>query len=745
MATKWKNRTLFVLWVMLLTYGLSSISLMITWVNQYGYTDYFQTSRFYEKVEQFEEYLKNYELNYVPIEEVKKNITVSDEEIKAYQYYYGTLAEQITNINGQYEEKIQEARLNDKKEEEEKYIAERDAKIIEITKNFEDKEYVSDKVRKEKEEQLQSYYQDLQDGKKYNYTLNSTFHYYFKNTATGKEYTNISKTESQESENQAYIKEYYLEYNPNEILEKINWSLLWYSDEAEPVYDSENDSNANDGHLEGYITVPKQFSERTELKSEIAAFEKEKQIIGIYSIAALASLVIFCFVTIRYRRLLKKSTVGTWYMRIPVDIRAVIFITTFILALILAIHSGDQLILYISNQLQVLSDIIGLYIVSFGTMNLFVFQAIYFYLNREKRSVKELWKSTFAYKIMQITTYRVHALLADKTLTSRTLFSVFVLAIALLFTLMSLPFEMMVIYFLLYIFLIIPILISIVKKARDLEKVLKYSNLIATGDNPKEINEMKDRDLKQLLENINILKNGVIVSQNAQVKSERLKTELITNVSHDLRTPLTSIINYTDLLKNQQLSAEEREGYLTIIDRKSQRLKVLIDDLFEVSKMASGNIELKREKINLVQLLQQALGEYDENINASTLEFKVSQQEDAIYSYVDGQKMWRVFDNLIGNILKYSLENTRVYISLKLEQDYAVMQFKNISKYELDDHMDELFERFKRGDTSRNTEGSGLGLAIAKSIVDLHAGSLIIDTDGDLFKVTLKIKTSNHD
>lgn len=730
---------------MLLTYGLSSISLMITWVNQYAYTDYFQTSRFYEKVEQFEEYLKNYELNYVPIEEVKKNITVSDEEIKAYQYYYGTLAEQITNINGQYEEKIQEARLNDKKEEEEKYIAERDAKIIEITKNFEDKEYVSDKIRKEKEEQLQSYYQDLQDGKKYNHTLNSTFHYYFKNTATGKEYTNISKTESQESENQAYIKEYYLEYNPNEILEKINWSLLWYSDEAEPVYDSENDSNANDGHLEGYITVPKQFSERTELKSEIAAFEKEKQIIGIYSIAALASLVIFCFVTIRYRRLLKKSTVGTWYMRIPVDIRAVIFITTFILALILAIHSGDQLILYISNQLQVLSDIIGLYIVSFGTMNLFVFQAIYFYLNREKRSVKELWKSTFAYKIMQITTYRVHALLADKTLTSRTLFSVFVLAIALLFTLMSLPFEMMVIYFLLYIFLIIPILISIVRKARDLEKVLKYSNLIATGDNPKEINEMKDRDLKQLLENINILKNGVIVSQNAQVKSERLKTELITNVSHDLRTPLTSIINYTDLLKNQQLSAEEREGYLTIIDRKSQRLKVLIDDLFEVSKMASGNIELKREKINLVQLLQQALGEYDENINASTLEFKVSQQEDAIYSYVDGQKMWRVFDNLIGNILKYSLENTRVYISLKLEQDYAVMQFKNISKYELDDHMDELFERFKRGDTSRNTEGSGLGLAIAKSIVDLHAGSLIIDTDGDLFKVTLKIKTSNQD
>lgn len=159
--------------------------------------------------------------------------------------------------------------------------------------------------------------------------------------------------------------------------------------------------------------------------------------------------------------------------------------------------------------------------------------------------------------------------------------------------------------------------------------------------------------------------------------------------------------------------------------------------------MVSGNVELKKEKIDLVQLLQQALGEYDETIKATTLDFRVTNQEPSIYATVDGQKLWRVFDNLIGNILKYSLEHSRVYISIKLEKDQAILQFKNISKYELDDNLDELYERFKRGDTSRHTEGSGLGLAIAKSIIDLHQGMMKIETDGDLFKVTLALNLSD--
>jgi signal transduction histidine kinase len=237
-----------------------------------------------------------------------------------------------------------------------------------------------------------------------------------------------------------------------------------------------------------------------------------------------------------------------------------------------------------------------------------------------------------------------------------------------------------------------------------------------------------------------VLKQGVKTSLSEQAKSERLKTELITNVSHDLRTPLTSIITYTEILKSGEVSGEDRSAYLEIIDRKSKRLKVLIDDLFEVSKMASGNIELRKEKVDLVQLLQQALAEHDNAIGESNLHFRVTNPGVPLFSRVDGQKLWRVFDNLIGNILKYSLENSRVYIAIAAVKGQAVITFKNVSKYELNDQSEELFERFKRGDKSRHTDGSGLGLAIAKSIVDLHEGSLDIDTDGDLFKVSISLK-----
>ena len=229
-------------------------------------------------------------------------------------------------------------------------------------------------------------------------------------------------------------------------------------------------------------------------------------------------------------------------------------------------------------------------------------------------------------------------------------------------------------------------------------------------------------------------------SYSSQQKSERLKTELITNVSHDLRTPLTSIITYTDLLKQPDLGEEERNDYLAIIDRKSKRLKLLIDDLFEASKMATGNIELQKTKVDIVQLLQQALAEHDEKITESKLQFRFVHDESSLLAVVDGQKMWRVFDNLIGNILKYSLPGTRVYIGAKKNGTKIEISFKNISQFELGMNTDELFERFKRGDRSRHTEGSGLGLAIAKSIIDLHGGQMDIEADGDLFKVTLLIE-----
>jgi len=231
----------------------------------------------------------------------------------------------------------------------------------------------------------------------------------------------------------------------------------------------------------------------------------------------------------------------------------------------------------------------------------------------------------------------------------------------------------------------------------------------------------------------------VITSRNEKLKSERLKTELITNVSHDLRTPLTSLIAYTELLKKPDLDEGERNSYIDVIDRKSKKLKVLIEDLFEVSKMVSGNMELNKAHVDLTQLLEQALAEHEEQIMDTHLIFRVSKPDVPLTTYVDGQKLWRVFDNLIENILKYALEGTRVFITLKEENGRALITFKNVTKYELSENIEELFERFKRGDTSRHTDGSGLGLAIAKSIIDLHEGMMEIEVDGDLFKVTIKL------
>ena len=291
------------------------------------------------------------------------------------------------------------------------------------------------------------------------------------------------------------------------------------------------------------------------------------------------------------------------------------------------------------------------------------------------------------------------------------------------------------------IFLGLPLLLLILKQAGYFNQMFLHVQEIARGNLVPDLPVKGNSRLAKMAENLNVLKQGVKTSQKEQAKSERLKTELITNVSHDLRTPLTSIITYTELLKTPDLPTEDRESYIEIIDRKSKRLNVLIEDLFVASKMASGNVDLSKEKVDLVQLLHQALAEYNDQMKESTLQFRISTPEAPVYAHVDGQKLWRVFENLIGNIFKYALENTRVYISLKPEPNHVILTFKNITKYELGESVDELFERFKRGDTSRQTEGSGLGLAIAKSIIDLHDGSLDLEVDGDLFKVTIFLNT----
>lgn len=231
----------------------------------------------------------------------------------------------------------------------------------------------------------------------------------------------------------------------------------------------------------------------------------------------------------------------------------------------------------------------------------------------------------------------------------------------------------------------------------------------------------------------------VLNSQAHHIRNEELKTELLTNVSHDLRTPLTSIITYGDLLTKDDLTEEDRREYTAIINQKSLRMKQLINDLFEVTKMNNGEIELNKSLLNLGQLLQQTVAEYGEEFEKADLKLLYTKPEKAVMVQLDGDRIWRVFDNLIGNVVKYALPHTRVYLKLSEAEEYLTIELKNISRYELNEEADNLMERFSRGDEARNTEGSGLGLAIAHSIVSLHGGDLSIDVDGDLFKIRLTL------
>lgn len=237
-------------------------------------------------------------------------------------------------------------------------------------------------------------------------------------------------------------------------------------------------------------------------------------------------------------------------------------------------------------------------------------------------------------------------------------------------------------------------------------------------------------------EELKKIQNGFKKAVEEEVKSERMKTELITNVSHDLKTPLTAIITYTDLVKNES-DEEKRKEYISVLERKSLRLKVLIEDLFEISKASSKNVTMNFMNVDIVDLLKQVGLECDRKIKDANLDFRYSLPEHKVVLALDSQKTYRIFENLITNITKYAMPHTRAYVEMKELDDKVYISMKNISASELAFSTEEITDRFVRGDAARNTEGSGLGLAIAKSFTELQYGSLQISTDADLFKVEL--------
>ena len=291
----------------------------------------------------------------------------------------------------------------------------------------------------------------------------------------------------------------------------------------------------------------------------------------------------------------------------------------------------------------------------------------------------------------------------------------------------------------------VAVMIFAIRKADGLDLIMDGLKKISDGELQYKIKtDTLTGKQKVMAEYINNIGSGLDAAVENSLKKERMQTELITNVSHDLKTPLTSIINYVDLMKRENPTDPKIQEYLRILDEKSQRLKVLTEDVVEASKASTGNIKLEMNDIDFVEMVQQVIGEFEEKFQEKNLTMMVHFTDESSIIYADGQRMWRVLENVFGNVVKYAMEGTRVYAEISNRNKKVTFSLKNISAQPLNISADELTERFIRGDVARNTEGSGLGLSIAKSLTELQGGEFKLYLDGDLFKVMITFVAKNY-
>ena len=593
--------------------------------------------------------------------------------------------------------------------------------------------YVEDKIRSEKAKALASQIRETENNREMNIPIS----YDLVNVETGERFTRgdvevTSLFQQQFTDATGYFKANSAVYDNGYSDYSMEQPSMFTDDDVEGI------SNPPQ-YFEGTVIIPSDATVLGDMAKENDQFIRGKYMVyGLWVLGVLALVALFTIMKFQKEWVLQPRFAAT-YSRWKIDVKvALLLLTAFILTLYF-----ESTIFNVFNQFMYLNlGTISNMAVSFLLIGvlftaLLVFQAVHlFMLYREPGRLMKDWHESFTMQFMQ----DVRDTFNNRTIgvqLSLLLMIFFLAGVGLVGGFMQ-P-ELLVIYAFCVLFVLLPALFIYVKKTAYLNRILAATNDMAAGHLTQAIPVKGKSQLAKHAANLNNLREGVRVSINEQAKSERLKTELITNVSHDLRTPLTSIITYTDLLKDESLTAEERAKYVGILDQKSQRLKTLIEDLFEVSKMASGNLEMVKQRVDLNQLIQQALAEHAEQFVEQDLHVRTTLPEEPVFAMVDGQKWWRVLDNLLINIWKYSLPGTRVYVNLQQVGSTARIVLKNVARYELGDTTDELFERFKRGDASRQTEGSGLGLAIAQSIVELHGGRMEVEVDGDLFKVTIDV------
>ncbi len=727
---KYTELLLRILLTLIIIYSLGSF--LATAPNYIG-KGFFDSFEYRETQNEYVSKLQNYVLNPADEEATLNAVSVTKEEIEQYRNYYGTEAEQIFNIQQQYEEKIADASGVEKPNEEyiNALVSERDLKIAEIQKNFADDQVVIDKITVIKKDAIKNYFNYYKENKQTFLNKFDYFGYKLINETTQKKLTNNTDSSP--------IHRFSKTFRPSgeEILINVNDYIS-----TESGLDSQLKIISSEDVYSGSIFVTKDYINSSGLQWEYRGFILNKWLN--YALWAVGIVALILLLT-KYKWSLRLfEPLQPYYEKMkerPIDLHAVILAV----ALFFTLSTFDAGSQFISRIAYGGSQILSLSFIFWSIVNLafklFILSVTIFMVwaivqRFKEQDRKELWDNSVTAKFVELG----QQLFLNRTIGVQTLFMFFVFYLGGFGLLIGLQDAgLFSFYLFLFVCILVPTTFIYLSRMGYLNKIMKQTEQMANGQLTKPVKVKGKSPLARHAANLNAMQEGVSKSVTAQAKSERLKTELITNVSHDLRTPLTSIITYTDLLKNPDLSAEEREKYVAILDKKADRLKVLIEDLFEVSKMASGNIELVKQKVDVAQLIQQITGEFTGDFEEQKLELRIDIQTKPIYAYVDGQKLWRVCENLLNNAKKYSLSGTRVYLTLSEINNRVVLTIKNVSKYELSGDAKELTERFKRADLARHTEGSGLGLAIATSIVHLHGGTLDITSDGDLFKVTVEL------
>ena len=587
------------------------------------------------------------------------------------------------------------------------------------------------------EENGESYYYS-NNQYRYNYYngIGAYINYIIVDKQTNEVFTNIQiKDYEQEIQSIKNSKTYWtlIDGKIDSSIEKINEDYIKYNS----IYNYSYFGNNTENILEKYDIYTNYDETKT---AQITNFVIAKQIyqfaiqnsealvyIIIISVILLGIIAFYLFCAIGHQKGKKGIYLNT-IDNIPYEVLAIICISIFIISLAIFINIGNTL-----SYILIITGVIS-YIICYAMCAVMGVTTI------KRIKAKKFWKSFLIYKMWKWISSKIKIFVQEtkeKTPESKKIFWYYIGFIGISIILVCMFWSGIAIIGLIVFW--IWTYYKIRKYQNQQDTIKQALQDIYNGKENVHINEEELKGtLKEMATYVNDISGGFANAIKESLKSERLKTELITNVSHDIKTPLTSIINYVDLLKKENIQDEKVKEYIEILDNKSQRLKKLTEDLVEASKASSGSVKLNIEEIDIKELINQTIGEFKDRFEQKKLIIETNIPENELKINADNRYMYRIIENLFSNITKYALEGSRVYIDMEKKQNKIKIVMKNISKERLNISSDELMQRFVRGDRSRYTEGSGLGLSIAKSLTELQGGSFDITIDGDLFKVEME-------